>query len=87
MRNIGQEENEVMRLLRITICMLFLVAGMSVAASAQKDDKKPPKPPPPVVTPREKPPRGNPPKGDERPPKKPEMSWFFVAVRSDGEVA
>lgn len=86
MRDIGQEENEVMRLLRITICTLFLVAGMSVAASAQKDDKKP-KPPPPVVTPREKPPRGNPPKGDEKPPKKPEMSWFFVAVRSDGEVA
>ncbi|HEV8590539.1 MAG TPA: hypothetical protein VGQ55_00435 [Pyrinomonadaceae bacterium] len=77
-----------MRLLRITICTLFLFAGMAVAVSAQKDDQKRPKPPPPVVRPGEgKPPRGNPPKGDERPPKKPEMSWFFVAVRSDGEAA
>ena len=71
-------------LIKKSLFMVVLVAGLSVASMAQKggqDPKKPPpKPSPPVVTPREKPPRG-----DEK-PKKPggfEAQVVFKEDRSD----
>lgn len=76
-----------MKFLRITIFAALLVAGTSFSAMAQKDGKKPPKPPPPRVDPGgpDKKPKGNPPKGDNR-PKKPGMSWFlFVKSESREE--
>jgi hypothetical protein len=71
-----------MKFVKMTIFAALLTAVMSLSAMAQKDDKRQdrPKPPPPVVKPggQDKPPNGNPPKGNDR-PKKPEMSWFFFA--------
>ena len=49
-----------MKVLRKILLICGLVAGLSVAAMAQKDgDKKPPKPPPPVVNPAPPKPKGN----------------------------
>lgn len=56
-----------------------MVAGLSIAASAQRGNgpkKPPPKDNPPVVTPNVKPP-----KGDERPPKRPRAE--LIAVPKD----
>lgn len=53
--------------------MMFMVAGLSLAVSAQKD-KPQDKPKPPVIKPGEKPPRPK-----EEKPKKPNMSFFVMA--------
>jgi hypothetical protein len=61
-----------MKALQKTLIAVAMVVGLSIAVSAQKHDnpkKPPPKDPPPVVNPNVKPP-----KGDDRPPKKPRAS-------------
>ena len=52
-----------MKALRKMIFGIVLLAGVSVAASAQKDEKPPPKEKPPVVKPQPKPPPDNSNKG------------------------
>jgi len=52
-----------MKVLQRVFFSLVLVAGLSIAASAQKDQKPPPKEKPPVVKPQPKPPPDNSNKG------------------------
>ena len=52
-----------MKVLQRVFFSLVLVAGLCVAASAQKDQKPPPKEKPPVVKPQPKPPPDNSNKG------------------------
>jgi hypothetical protein len=83
----GMRNDKIMKFLKITFFTAVLTLLMSFSAFAQKDDKKQerPKPPPPTVNPGgSKPPRGNPPKGDDK-PKKPEMSWFLFAKNGSSE--
>jgi len=75
-----------MRVLKEILLTFALVAGLSLAVSAQKDDQKkvPPKANPPVVNPRQKPP---PPKNDDNSkPKKPggdAVEIVFKRLESD----
>lgn len=64
-----------MKMLRKTLMIFGLVAGLSVVGLAQKkDDKKPPpKPPPPVIKPGEKP-------KDDKPKKPDKPDYEAVAV-------
>lgn len=83
----GMRNDKIMKFLKTTFFAVLLAAAMSLSVMAQKDDKKQdrPKPPPPTVNPGgSKPPRGNPPKGDDK-PKKPEMSWFLFAKNESSE--
>lgn len=61
---------------------MFMVAGLSLAVTAQKDDKKQDKPKPPVIKPGDKPPR---PKDDK--PKKPNMSFFVMEKTEESTIA
>jgi len=75
-----------MKHVKKALFMIVLVAGLSVAAMAQRDgDRQKPPPPkggsPPVVVPREKPPRDNPKGGDK--PKKPGMAAIGKAREED----
>lgn len=73
-----------MRVLREILITFALVAGLSLAVSAQKDDPKkpPPKGNPPVVNPGQKPPRDNPPRNDNsNKPKKPGGMAMETAIR------
>ena len=74
-----------MKNLRQIIFTSAMVMGLAFSVSAQKDDR-PKKPKPPVVDPGPKPPRGNPPKGDDK-PKKPGMSFFVVSTRNGSDIA
>jgi hypothetical protein len=59
------------KLIQIMVMVAMLV-GMTFSVPAQKDDKNRPPKKPPVVNPdTNKPPRGNPPPKDERPPRRP----------------
>jgi hypothetical protein len=63
----GKRRNKKMKVFQKLLFTLIAIAGLSVAASAQKQDnpkKPPPKENPPVVTPNVKPP-----KNDDRPKK------------------
>jgi hypothetical protein len=72
-----------MKIVKKFLFMLFVIAGLAFAVSAQKNDpKKPPKNPPTVDPGKKDPPRGNPPRDDKK-PKKPGMA-FVLAV--DGRV-
>ena len=51
-----EEGEKEMEIFKRTMFSFLLVAGLSVAASAQKDQKPPPKEKPPVVKPAPKPP-------------------------------
>lgn len=63
-----------MKTLQQILFAFVVVAGLSLAVSAQKDgQKKPPKEKPPVINPKEKPPPRETPK-----PKKPGTSHFVV---------
>ena len=76
-----------MKTLRYIIFTLAMVAGLAFSVSAQKDDPKRPPKKPPVIDPNpNKPPRGNPPKGEDK-PKKPGMSFFLVSARYDSDKA
>lgn len=76
----------MMKSLRQLFFAIAVVIGLALSASAQKDGpKKPPKEPP-VVKPGDKPPRGNPPKGDDK-PKKPGMSFYLVSVKRESDNA
>lgn len=77
-----------MKSLRRIIFTLAMVIGLAFSVSAQKDDqKRPPKVPPKIEPgPKERPPRGNPPKGDDK-PKKPGMSYFLVSDKHRGDIA
>lgn len=65
--------------------MFVLIAGLSVAAMAQKEDPKklPPKGTPPVVNPRV----DKPPKNDPQKPKKPGMEALILLRKDLGESA
>ncbi len=70
-----QGEGDIkMKVLKQLFIMMFMVAGLSLAVSAQKDKPKQDKPKPPVIKPGDKQPR---PKDDK--PKKPNMSFFVMA--------
>jgi hypothetical protein len=67
-----------MKIAKKLLFMLFVVAGLAFAVSAQKNDpKKPPKNPP-SVDPAKKNPRENPPPRDNKKPKKPGMAYVLV---------
>lgn len=68
------------------IFIMTMVVGLSFSVSAQKDDPKRPPKNPPVIEPRPKdrPPRGNPPK-DEK-PKKPGMSFYLVPEKNESDL-
>jgi len=68
-----------MKVLQKLLFTFAMIAGLSLAVSAQKD-KPPPKPPPPVVTPGDK----KPPKGDDK-PKKPNSGVVAIWVRTEGD--
>ncbi|MFM9905484.1 MAG: hypothetical protein ACKVQJ_13050 [Pyrinomonadaceae bacterium] len=73
-----------MKILQKIIFTFAIVAGFSLAVSAQNDTKKPPpKDPPPVVTPQPKPPPQNPP-SDSNKPKKPSFA-LFIRKNETGE--
>ncbi|MBP6003652.1 MAG: hypothetical protein KA746_09490 [Pyrinomonadaceae bacterium] len=66
-----------MKVLQQIFYTLVLVAGLSLAVSAQKNDdqkKPPPKPPPPVVNPQPKPP------SDGNKPKKPGFAFVVYLI-------
>jgi len=68
-----------MRVIQKIFFITAVVMGLSIAASAQKHNgpkKPPPKDNPPVVTPNVKPP-----KGEERPPRRPRSQ--LIAVPKD----
>ena len=71
-----------MKILKQIFITLIAVAGLSLAASAQKSggQDRPPKGPPPKIEPK---PKDNPKPKDDK-PKKPGMS-FFVALPSESE--
>ena len=63
-----------MRIIKQIFLTFAITLGLSLAVSAQKDGpKKPPKDPP-VVNPGNRPSKGNPPKGDDKKPKKPGLA-------------
>jgi hypothetical protein len=65
-----------MNKLKEIILMFAVVTTLTLGVSAQEqndDQKRPPKKPP-VREPKEKPPKGN-----DRPPKKPGMSFYLVS--------
>ena len=67
---------------------MAMITGLALGVSAQKggdDQKRPPKEPK-VIKPGDKPPRGNPPKGDDR-PKKPGMSFYLVVTERKTDTA
>jgi hypothetical protein len=69
---------EVMKSLKQTIFAFAVIAVLAFGVSAQNDDQKRPPKDPPVIVPKEnKPPRGNPPKGDDK-PKKPGSAFYLV---------
>lgn len=76
-----------MKTLRQLIFAFVAVVGLSMAVSAQKDDQKkpPPKDPPPVINPGQKPPRENPPKGEDK-PKKPSIAFVFASKETSIDV-
>lgn len=69
-----------MRVLHQILITFVMIAGMSLAVSAQKEDKKPrpPKPPPPVINPRED---KKPPKNEDK-PKKPGMAMIVGKIET-----
>ncbi|HJS50879.1 MAG TPA: hypothetical protein VJ781_03180 [Pyrinomonadaceae bacterium] len=70
-----------MKIVKKFLFMLFVVAGLAFAVSAQKNDpKKPPKNPPTVDPGKKKPPKENPPPRDSK-PKKPGMAYVVVDGR------
>jgi hypothetical protein len=77
-----------MKVLKQLFLMMFMVAGLSLAVSAQKDPPKggdrPPKQPP-VIKPGDKPPRDT--NRPPRDPKKPEMSWFVSRETEESSFA
>jgi len=73
-----------MKIFKKFLFMLFVIAGLTLAVSAQKNDpKKPPKNPPTVDPGKRNPPRENPPPRDDKKPKKPGMAYFLVV---DGKI-
>jgi len=68
------------------IFIMTMVVGLSFSVSAQKDDPKRPPKNPPVIEPRPKdrPPRGNPPKDDK--PKKPGVSFYLVPAKNESDL-
>ena len=77
-----------MKKLKEIMFAFVVVAGLTLAVSAQKDDKKdkPPKNPP-TVDPGKKPPRDNPPPRDNKKPKKPGMAFVLVIERKESDDA
>lgn len=78
----------MMKSLRQIIFAMAMVVGLTLGVSAQKggdEQKRPPKDPK-VIKPGDKPPRGNPPKGDDR-PKKPRMGFFLVVTEKRNDTA
>jgi hypothetical protein len=74
-----------MKALQKILFTFAMVVGLSIAVSAQKHDnpkKPPPKDNPPVVNPTVKPP----PKGDERPPKRPRSALIALPKEILGEL-
>ena len=68
-----------MKVLKQVFLIMFMVAGLSLAVTAQKDKQdRPPKPNPPKVEPGKP---AKPPKDDK--PKKPAYS-YFVSVKVEG---
>jgi hypothetical protein len=66
-----------MKIVKNFLFMLFVVAGLALAVSAQKNDpKKPPKNPPKVDPGKKVPPKENP--RDDKRPKKPGMAYVLV---------
>ena len=63
-----------MKSLKEIILMFAVVMSLGLSVPAQNDDQKRPPKKPPVREPKEKPPKGN-----DRPPKKPGMSNYLVA--------
>lgn len=82
-----------MRILKQFLFITLVMAGLSLAVSAQRQDPK--KPPPkgpdrPVVRPGDKPPKEKPPPPrdrDKRPQKPDEMSFVIVLDRARNEIA
>ena len=74
-----------MKSLRQIIFTVAMVIGLAFSVSAQKDEPKRPPKDPKVIIPREKPPRDNPPKGDDK-PKKPGMSFYLVASKQESDI-
>lgn len=67
-----------MNIVKRFLFIIFVVAGLVFAVSAEKNDpKKPPKNPPTVDPGKKNPPRENPPPRDDR-PKKPGMAFVLV---------
>ena len=66
----------MMKILKKLLMCSAMVAGLSIAAFAQKDDQKkpPPKGNPPVVTPQPK----NPQRPDDKKPKKPSAILTYI---------
>jgi hypothetical protein len=74
-----------MKSLRQIIFTSAMVIGLAFSVSAQKDDqKRPPKDPPKIDPGKKVPPRGNPPKGEDK-PKKPGMSFYLAAVKKESD--
>jgi len=73
-----------MKSLKEIIFVFAMFIGLALSVPAQADDQKkpPPKGTPPVIKPGEKPPKGN-----ERPPKKPGMSFHFVSADRQSDTA
>ena len=83
-RKLKEEEIKAMRSIQKFIFTLLMVAGLTLAVSAQKDDQKkpPPKGDPPVVTPQPKnPPPQKPPSNT---PQKPGMYAWIARSSSEG---
>lgn len=75
-----------MRVIKHVVMTILLIAGLSIAAEAQKQPPKHPERPPkkdsPTIDPgKEKPPRRSPKEDDKS--IKPEMSWVLV-IKSEG---
>ena len=81
---VTNEKEKKMRVLQKILFTLAMVAGLSIAAFAQKDEPKkpPPKGNPPVVTPGIK----KPPKGDDK-PKKSSTDVMIAAKESLADLA
>ncbi len=78
-RDFIQEEKKnykAMKVLQKTLFALVMVAGLSLAASAQKDDQKKPPKDPPVINP------GKPQPTPKDPPKKPGFA-FVISKLND----
>jgi len=66
-----------MRTLRQTIFAFAMVASLAFGVAAQSDDQKRPPKDPKIIKPGEKD-RPRPPKGGEKPPKKPGSAFYLV---------